>query len=121
MSNDLPLWRGAELPPIKSLSREDDPPTSKAAAKIIGPRRSRLLGNVLRAFRKNGMMTDEELEQLPQFARYAPATLRRRRTTLYQMGRLSVVGTKRNSRGVSMTIWDLTYRRQPRDTHPPRT
>jgi hypothetical protein len=93
------------LPPA---SRRDDPETSKAAGAIFERRGlSEFHERVLAAFRINGPMTDEVLERLPVFASLAPSTARKRRSELYQLGRLVIHGLVTNSRGVPMTIWAI--------------
>ena len=53
-------------------------------------------------------MTDEELNQLPEFSEYGPTTVRKRRTELYQAGLVEQYSVKRNSRGVKMIVWNIS-------------
>jgi len=91
---------------ISGMVHAGDPHTSIDAAVVIEQRRTELYQKVLAAFAR-GRMTDEELEELPEFRAYGPSTIRKRRSELYQQGALVVVGECRNSRGRKMLIWDL--------------
>jgi hypothetical protein len=46
-------------------------------------------------------MTDGELENLPVFAHYGPSTVRKRRSELYQAGRVAETGARRGK----MNVW----------------
>jgi hypothetical protein len=74
--------------------RANDHDTSIAADKAIGRKASALHGRVIEAFRARNM-TDKELERLPEFAEYGFSTIRKRRSELYQMGRIKETGTTR--------------------------
>jgi hypothetical protein len=94
-----------DLPPA---SRTNDLDTAKAAgARFQNKGISELHERVLAAFRINGPMTDEVLERLPVFQSLAPSTARKRRSELYQIGKLVIYGTVTNSRGRPMIIWSL--------------
>jgi hypothetical protein len=71
----------------------------EAAAKVLR-HCSRLHELVLQAFRDRGSMNDRELERLPQFVDLAPSTARKRRSELFQAGRLIADG-KRDG----LTLW----------------
>ena len=88
-------------------SHKNDPVTSVAAAVALQPRLSKLHQQVMRAIRDHGPLIDTELEELPQFDRYAPSTLRKRRSELYQAGHLRRVAVRRNSRGQKMIAWGV--------------
>jgi hypothetical protein len=70
-------------------------------------RRTEQHEQVLAAFRLYGNMTDETLENLPEFADYGPSTIRKRRSELYQQQALAVAGERLNSRGRKMLVWAL--------------
>jgi hypothetical protein len=89
------------------MVRRENPSTSVAAAKIIVRGVSDLQRRVLEAFTQQGPMTDEELEQLPQFSHYGPTTVHKRRTELYQAHKVERDSMKRNSRGVRMIVWNI--------------
>jgi hypothetical protein len=92
---------------ITGMVRRDNPSTSVAAAKIIVRGVSNLQRRVLEAFQQHGPMTDEELEQLPQFSHYGRTTVHKRRTELYQAHKVERDSLKRNSRGVRMIVWNI--------------
>lgn len=93
--------------PIVGMVRREDHATSVEAAVAVAVHVSDLQGRVLEAFRQVGPMTDERLERLERFARYAYSTLRKRRTELYHLGKLVAVGSEINSRGRRMLVWAL--------------
>jgi hypothetical protein len=94
-------------------SRRNDPITSKLAGKrsedrISEGKPSKLHLQVMDAFRVNGPMTDETLENLPCFkGKYAPSTIRKRRSELAGAAPAWLVtyGHMTNSNGSLMTIW----------------
>lgn len=94
------------------MVRRNDLDTSYAAAEHVIPRRNQLQLRLLEAITTYGAMTDQQLEDLPEFRRYAYSTVRKRRTELYQRHELVITGETINSRGVRMKIWDLTERAQ---------
>ena len=95
--------------PLKSMVRHDDCGTSRSAALAIEPRLSELQAEIMAAFRHNGAMTDESLEQLPEFRAYAPSTVRKRRTELVRMCELRATKEKRaNEHGSAvLTVWTV--------------
>ena len=52
-------------------------------------------------------MTDEQLENLPEFHDYGPSTIRKRRSELFQQHALVAVGDTVNTRGRKMLVWAL--------------
>ena len=96
-------------PPARMVHRSDLPTSVGAALRLV-PRLGALHEQVLEAFGREGAMDDERLEQLPQFERYGPSTIRKRRSELYQAGKLERSGVHRNSRGQTMTVWDRCSR-----------
>jgi hypothetical protein len=92
---------------ITGMVHADDPHTSIDAAVVMAHRRTELHEQVLAAFRLYGNMTDETLENLPEFADYGPSTIRKRRSELYQQQALAVAGERLNSRGRKMLVWAL--------------
>lgn len=100
---------------VPPASRLGDPITSKLAGKRAEDRcsegkLSKLHSQVLDAFRVNGPMNDEVLENLPIFrGKYAPSTIRKRRSelSLCVPPRLVAYGLMTNSNGSPMTIWTL--------------
>lgn len=82
---------------IAGMVRGDSPVTSQAAAVRVLEKLSALQHQVLMAV--DGL-TDRELERLPQFSEYAPSTIRKRRSELWQLGRLREDGTRDG-----LTVW----------------
>jgi hypothetical protein len=76
--------------------------TERDAARRILPQLSTLHRAVLEALQDHGALNDRELEQLPRFAQYGPSTIRKRRSELYQAGRLVADG-KRDG----LTAWRI--------------
>lgn len=109
-------FEGAPVPdaidvPLRRMVHRHDPPTSLESAAVVARKLTVLHGYVLQAFREQGPMTDEDVEQLPQFADFGPSTIRKRRSELYQAGRLAAVGERRNSRNRRMVIWAIVEQR----------
>jgi hypothetical protein len=105
-------WKRDNLPQrkpddITGMVRGEGPSTSVAAAKILVRGVTALQRRVLDAFKQRGPMTDEELERLPEFSEYGPTTVHKRRTELYQAGKVERYSMKPNSRGVTMIIWNI--------------
>jgi hypothetical protein len=104
MSDDLDL---------RGMIREPDHDTSVAAAAHHEPTRTELQNRVEAAIRREAPrhdpqgLNDEELRLLPEFVQdeYAESTVRKRRTELYQQGRLVKVGKRPNAAGFMMTVW----------------
>lgn len=92
---------------VKGMVHAGDPSTSHEAAHGINQCKTKLHQRVLAAFQTFGAMTDGELEAIPEFASYGPSTLRKRRSELFQLGRLKVKAKRRNGRGFNMVVWDL--------------
>ena len=97
---------------MRGLRRATGPSPARAAAVARLPRASALQRLVLAAFQlaQPTPLDDEMLERLDEFARYAPSTIRKRRSELFQAGWLVAVGEGRNSRGWRMTRWGLRLR-----------
>jgi len=74
---------------------------------VIARRRTELHKKVLAAFTEHGSMTDEQLENLPEFHDYGPSTIRKRRSELFQQHALVAVGDTVNTRGRKMLVWAL--------------
>lgn len=92
---------------IRGMVHRDDPQTSVEAARDINQCKTELHKQVLQAFTTHGPMNDHQLENLAEFRHYGPSTIRKRRSELYQAGRLRETGTGRNPRGKKMIIWGL--------------
>ena len=90
---------------IAGMVHADDPYTSIDAAIVVARRRSELHEKVLAAFVRYGSMTDEQLENLPEFHEYGPSTIRKRRSELFQQHALVAVGDRTNTRGRKMLMW----------------
>jgi hypothetical protein len=83
-----------------------DHDTSIGAARTVLPHLTQLQHRVLDAFRFNGAMNDEQLEQLPCFRDCSPSTIRKRRSELVERGELTCVGRSMNAKGNSaMKVW----------------
>jgi hypothetical protein len=95
---DLPLFSGAESAPVERppMARRRDPETSHQAAAAVLPKVHSLHEQVLSALAAAGPdgLNDRQLEQLPQFAKYGPSTIRKRRSELYQLGYVTHNGTR---------------------------
>lgn len=96
---DLPLFASA---PVTPMVRSDDRSTCSDAADRVLPKIRELHAQVLAAVRTAATdgITDRELERLPQFARYGPSTVRKRRSELYQLGYLAPAGVRDR-----LTVW----------------
>lgn len=96
--------------PLFAAARAADLETARAAGDRVRPRVHALHAAVLDAFRAvhPTPLTDRELETRPEFARYAPSTIRKRRSELYQAGALIAVGERDR-----MTTWALAGERIP--------
>lgn len=92
---------------ITGMVRSGDHGTSVMAAESVAESMSELQQKVYSALKTYGPLTDEELESLPQFARFAYSTVRKRRTDLYQNGAVFKIGEKLNSRRRQMIVWGL--------------
>jgi len=115
MNEDLFVEIAGKLyPNTKGMVRRNDPNTSHEAAQGVVRRNiSNLQREVMEAFEAKGPMTDSELEELPQFVRYAYSTVRKRRTELYQKGELVMCDFERaNKYGSTMKVWDLPHEAQ---------
>ncbi len=106
MAEQFDLEFGGPLS-IKGMVHSDDPETSKIAAQKINECKSKLHVAVLNAFIEHGNMTDSQLENLPCFRQYGPSTIRKRRSELYQVGKLTGKGEARNERGFTMVLWGI--------------
>lgn len=95
---DLPLFSAVETAPLarSPMHRTRDPQTSREAAAAILPKVNSLHEQVLEALAVAGDagLNDRQLEQLPQFSRYGPSTIRKRRSELYQLGYVTHRGTR---------------------------
>jgi hypothetical protein len=93
--------------PLRGMVHRSDPgPSRRAAAEMKAHfTETKLHAAVLAAFRDGGPMTDGELEKLAVFDSYGPSTIRKRRSELYQAGKLDKAGERTNERGKLMTIW----------------
>jgi hypothetical protein len=92
------------LPPA---SRANDLPTAKAAGNSFEKRGLSELHARILAWLKAAPMTDEDLERLHEFKYLAPSTVRKRRSELYQLGRIHQVGTRFNTRNRPMGVWGV--------------
>lgn len=75
--------------------------TSVEAAQSILPCRTVLQAQILNALIVHGPMTDGELEKLEQFKDYGPSTVRKRRSELYQDGKVLATEERRDR----MIVW----------------
>ena len=102
-----PTFFGEPDPPrdISGMVRREGPETSEEAAEVVAPHRRALQERVWRAFQAHGPMSDEQLENLPEFEGYGPSTVRKRRTELSQRGELAEDGTCLNSRGRTVLVF----------------
>lgn len=93
---------------IRPYVRPDSPLTSQRAAVDVLPKLSKLEHRIMEILSTFGPeyqpegMTDREIETLKEFSCYGPSTVRRRRTTLYQQGRLVENGIRDK-----LTIWKI--------------
>lgn len=107
---DLPLF-AQQADAVPMVRRRGDHATSHEAADRLAGRLSELHRLTLAAFSAAGPrgLTDRELEDLPQFAKFGPSTLRKRRSELYRAGRLvTVPGTDQKPLvRDGLTVWVL--------------
>jgi hypothetical protein len=83
--------------------RKNDMQTAIDASERVAPCKTVLQLQVLMALRAHGAMTDGELEKLPQFKEYGPSTVRKRRSELFQDGRVVATGGRRDG----MNVWGI--------------
>jgi hypothetical protein len=99
--------QGASDLDLTGMVRHGDPSTAKAAAGAVAQHRTELHKLVLEALRTHGPMTDEDLEQLPQFKDYGPSTIRKRRSELFESKDVLSSGARKNSRNRPMIVWKI--------------
>lgn len=93
---------------IRGMVRETGSLTSQRAAVDVLPKLSKLERRIMEILATVGPqyapegMTDREIETLREFAHYGPSTVRRRRTTLFQQGRLVENGVRDK-----LTVWKV--------------
>lgn len=80
---------------LLGMHRRADHETSVESARVVDGFRNALQAEIHAILLSGGPMTDGELEHLPQFAHYGPSTVRKRRSELFQDGRIYDTGTKR--------------------------
>lgn len=84
------------------MHRKTDHQTSiDASERIAKSCKTELQREIWRILRNAGPMTDGELERMDCFSHYAPSTVRKRRSELYQDGRLAETGEVRSR----MKVW----------------
>ena len=111
--DDLPLFTPGVTPATASLTGTharlgDSAPARAAAERVTGdPGKLRALQlRVLEAIRELGPIDDATLETLPRFAGLGFSTIRKRRSELFQAGRLRAFDTiTRPGRG-RITRWE---------------
>ncbi len=86
---------------LDRMHRRPDHDTSIRAAKGILSLRSVLQAEIHAVLKIMGPATDGELEKLERFSNYAPSTVRKRRSELFQGGRAEWTGEKRGG----MKVW----------------
>lgn len=100
---------------IRGMVRETGSIASQRAAVDVLPKLSKLERRIMELLATVGPqmqpegLTDRELETMREFARYGPSTVRRRRTTLFQQGRLVENGVRDK-----LTIWRVAETRHDR-------
>ena len=87
---------------LDGMFRVPDHHTSIESAEAIAPIRTKLQGEIYDILCLRPM-TDGELELLPQFRVYGPSTVRKRRSELYQAGRIEETGETR----ARMKVWKV--------------
>lgn len=88
--------------------RVSDGPTSREAAVAVAGGSKAMHKKILEAFANCPTLTDQELEELSVFRGYGPSTVRKRRSELFQMGKLKQMAVTKNSRGRMMIVWGLS-------------
>lgn len=84
------------------MHRKNDHQTAiDAAERIAKTCKTELQTAVYEALVARGPMTDGELERLDIFAHYSPSTVRKRRSELFQAGRVA----KTDARREGMSVW----------------
>ena len=100
---DLFQW----VPPAQQFStpdmhRKTDHQTAiDASERVAKSCKTELQSAIYEVLIERGPMTDGELETLPQFSQYGPSTVRKRRSELYQAGRVTETGEVR----ARMKVW----------------
>ena len=85
--------------------RNDDHQTAiDASERVAKFCKTELQTAVYEALIKYGPMTDGELERLDVFAHYSPSTVRKRRSELYQEGRVAKTDARRDGMSVWMAV-----------------
>lgn len=85
-----------------SMHRKVDHATSIVASEIIARScKTELQAAILAKLIELGPMTDGELENLPVFSHYGPSTVRKRRSELFQDGKVEKTGELRDR----MNVW----------------
>ena len=87
---------------ISGMVRGSDPMTSQRGAVDVLGKRAWVKRAILEAIATGGPLTDGQLENRPEFAALGPSTVRKRRSELFQAGKLKAAGTLDK-----MTLWDL--------------
>jgi len=97
---DLPLFQTPVV--AKRMARARDRQTAKDAAGRVLPHLSPLQQAVLQALTAAGAdgLTDRELERLAGFQHLAPSTVRKRRSELFQLGKVREAGVRDR-----LTVW----------------
>lgn len=86
----------------RSMHRKSDHETSIAASERVAKScKTELQSAILEKLIELGPMTDGELESLPVFSHYGPSTVRKRRSELFQDGKVEKTGEVRSR----MSVW----------------
>lgn len=88
--------------PTPDMHRKRDHETSiDASERIAKSCKTELQSAILEKLIELGPMTDGELESLPVFSHYGPSTVRKRRSELFQDGKVEKTGELRDR----MNVW----------------
>ena len=88
--------------PTPDMHRKTDHETSIAASERVAKScKTELQSAILEKLIELGPMTDGELESLPVFSHYGPSTVRKRRSELFQDGKVEKTGELRDR----MNVW----------------
>lgn len=88
---------------LRGMVRGEGSLTSQRGAVDVLGKRAWVKRAILMAIATEGPATDAELENRSEFAACGPSSVRKRRSELYQAGKLRDVGVRDK-----LTLWDLT-------------
>jgi hypothetical protein len=89
---------------IAGMVRGSDSLTAQAAAVRVEPGLKALQSRIMEIIRADGPQTDRELEIRPEFSKYGPSTVRKRRSELSALRLLMPVGERDR-----LQVWGIPF------------